>query len=152
MTEHPDYESIEPPPEKRPPEYTCYEKRAEIVRLWKESNDPYTEISPTQLSERYDQAKSTLHDDIEIVKDYLRENIGRDDELKNDIGFDRSIQKLEKEGKWFKAAKVRKLKWGWLQEAGEKDKQPDKHELTGENGGPVELNLNETVVETGYGE
>jgi predicted RNase H-like nuclease (RuvC/YqgF family) len=141
MTEHPDYESIEPPPDKRPPAYTCYEKRAEIVRLWKKSNDPYTDISPTKLADRYDNAKSTLHDDIEIVKEYLREHIGRDDELKNDIGFDRSIRNLEEQGEWFKAAKVRKLKWEWLQEAGEKNKVPDKQELMGEDGGPVDYSL-----------
>jgi predicted RNase H-like nuclease (RuvC/YqgF family) len=148
MTEHPDYESIEVPDRKRPTEYTCHEKRAEIVRLWKESTDPYTEISPTTLSERYGNVKSTLHDDIEIVKKHLRERIGTDDELKSDLGFDRSIRNLEEQGKWFKAAKVRKLKWEWLQASGHKEKQPDKTELTGEGGGAVEFNYTEEIVET----
>ena len=131
MTEHTDYESIEVPDDKRPPEYTYNEKRAEIVRLWKESNDPYSEISPTRLAERYDQAKSTVYEDIEKVKEYLRENIGTDDEIKTDLGFDRAIRKLESQGEWYKAAKVRKLKWEWMHESGQKEKEPEKHEVDG---------------------
>lgn len=144
MTEHRDYESIDVPENKPPTEYTCGEKRAEIVRLWKESNDPKSEISPTKLADRYGNVKSTLHDDIEIVKEYLRENIGRDDEVKSDLGFDRSIRNLEEQGEWYKAAKVRKMKWEWLQESGHKDKPPDKHEI--ETEGSQELTITREVV------
>jgi hypothetical protein len=148
MTEHRDYESIDVPEHKHPEDYTCGEKRAEIVRLWKESNDPKSEISPTKLAERYGHVKSTLHDDIEIVKEYLREQIGEDDELKSDLGFDRSIRNLEQQGEWYKAAQVRKMKWDWLQEAGHKDKEPDKleHEHSGDGGGP----MNVAVVREAY--
>jgi hypothetical protein len=132
MTEHPDYESVDVPTDKRPTEYTAYQKRAEIVRLWKESRDPYSEITPTNLKDRYGNVKSTLSDDINIVKDYLRTNIGRDDEIKTDLGFDRSARKLEEQGKWYKAAKVRKMKWEWLQESGNKEKQADKVDVGGE--------------------
>lgn len=138
MTEHIDYESIDVPEDKHPTDYTYNEKRAEIVRLWKESNDPYSEISPTKLAKRYGQTKSTLHDDIEIVKEYLREKIGKDDELKSDIGFDRAIRKLEQQGKWYKAAKVRKMKWEWLHDSGIKQKEPEQIEHTG-NGLDVEI-------------
>jgi len=135
MTEQIDYQAVEVPEDKRPPEYTYTEKRAEIVRLWKQSNDPYTEISPTRLAERYEQAKSTLHEDIEIVKEYLRENIGTDDDIKTDLGFDRAIKKLEEQGKWHKAAKVRKMKYDWLHETGHKDKEPEEYEI--EHDGPI---------------
>ena len=138
MVENIDYSAIDVPDEKHPTEYTCHEKRAEILRLWRESNDPYSELSQTQLAKRYDNAVSTIHNDFEVVKEFIRENIGKDDELKSDLGFDRSIRKLEEQGKWYKAAQVRKMKWEWLQESGHKAKQPDKHELSGPDGGPIE--------------
>ena len=132
MTENIDYRQIQPPEDKPPQEYTYNEKRAEIFRLWKEANDPYAEINLTRLSERYGNAVSTIHDDVQIVKDFIKDNLGDEEEIKTDVGFDRSIKQLEQAGEWYKAAKVRKMKWEWLHDTGIKDKEPDKHEIGGE--------------------
>jgi len=131
MTGNIDYREIQPPEHKHPKEYTYNERRSEIFRLWKESNDPYAEISQTQLSKRYDMAVSTIHDDIQIVKQFISENLGEEEEIKTDVGFDRSIKKLEQNGQYYKAAKVRKMKWEWLHNTGIKEKEPDKHEVDG---------------------
>ena len=131
MTEDIDYREIQPPEHKHPEEYTYNERRAEIFRLWKEANDPYSEISQTNLSQRYDMAVSTIHADVQIVKEFIRENLGDEEEIKADVGFDRSIRKLEEQGEWYKASKVRKMKWEWMHDTGIKEKEPDKHEVDG---------------------
>ena len=141
MTENIDYREITPPEDKPPQDYTYNEKRAEIYRLWKEANDPYAEINLTKLSERYGNSVSTIHDDVQIVKQFIKDNLGEEEEIKTDVGFDRSIKKLEKEGKWYKAAKVRKMKWEWLHDTGIKDKEPDKQEITGESGNPLNVTI-----------
>lgn len=128
MTGNHEYAEVDVPQSKHPTEFTFVERRAEIFRLFREASDPQSELSQTELAERYDMAVSTIHDDFNEVKAYIRERVGEEEEVKTDLGFDRAVRNLEQQGEWMKAARVRKMKWEWLFDTGAKEKEPDKHE------------------------
>ena len=67
-----DYYHVEPPSEKDPPQYSTYERRAEVLDILIASRSPKS-VNRTRLAERYDVAVSTITRDIDRLGEAVSE-------------------------------------------------------------------------------
>ena len=149
MSEHTDYKAVAVPDEKPPTEYSYVERRAEILSLIEQAGHPDA-LNMAQLARRYETSRSNVYKDFQRLKDFYRDRIGDDARVKSDWAYNKIIQEHMDNREFDKARKALDSWNGWLQDTGEQEKEPDKHEVTGEDGGPLEINMSETVVETDY--
>jgi len=138
MTSNPDYATLPVPDGTSPEEYTWPERRSEIYNLIEEAGHPRNlERTQEQLGKRYSVSQRQVSDDIQAIRDYEAENVGEDVRANTSFVCEKAVRELMDDGEYEAAAKLQMQYFEWLQDAGEEDKQPDKHELTGEDGGPL---------------
>jgi hypothetical protein len=148
-----DYATLPVPDDTPPQDYTWPERRSEIYNLIEEAGHPRNlERTQEQLGKRYDVEQQQISDDIQAIRDYEAGHVGDDVRANTSFVCEKAVRELMEDGEYEVAAKLQMQYFEWLQEAGEEDKPADKHELTGEDGGPLQIELTETVVETGYDE
>lgn len=147
MVDTPDYLAIEPDAEKQPPEYSYVERRAEIAKAIRQQGHP-TGFNYAQIGRKYDVSREQVRKDFERLKTYFREQIGEDAKATSDLGYRKIVREHLSNGDLEKARRALDSWNGWMFDSGVQEKAADKKELTGENGGPVEVAFNEEIVET----
>lgn len=146
-----DYSSIPIPEDKPPEEYTFNERRAEILRMIERKGHPWG-FNYSQLGRRYGVSHTTIRKDFDRLKEWYRDRIGEEADFSSEIAYKRIIQEHLDNGEMDKARKALDSWNTWLQDTGRQEKEPDKHEVQGEGGGPLQIELNETIVQTNYDE
>jgi hypothetical protein len=131
-----DYSQVTVPEDEPPEEYHWTERRAEILQLIEQKGHPWG-FNKSQLSRRYGVSDQQIHDDFDRLKDWYGDRIGEDAAVSSDLAYRRIVQKHMDNGDLEKARRALDSWNGWLQDTGEQQKEPDKHEVMGENGGPL---------------
>ena len=136
-----DYEAINIDTSKPRSEYHYTERRAEILQAIKKKGHP-SALNQASLAREYDVSEAQISKDMNVLREYIVDNIDttRVDAITQQV-YQTSIQELLDQGEYEKAAKVTE-KWNnWLFDRGKVDKEPDKHEHTGEGGSPLEISI-----------
>lgn len=141
MVANVDYSAIPVPDEKRPPEYTYNERRAEILQLIEQKGHPWG-FNYSELGRRYDVSHETIRKDFALLKDWYQDRIGEDAKVSSDLAYRRIVQEHMAAGKYDKARRALDSWNDWLWELGEQERAPDTLEVSSEGGGPI------MVVET----
>jgi len=130
-----DYSQIPVVPNDKPPEeYTYNERRAEILQLIERKGHPWG-FNFSELGRRYGYSHKTISKDFDILKEWYQERIGDDARTASDLAYRRIVQEHMDNGNYDKARKALDSWNGWLQDTGEQEKEPDKHEV--EHDGPI---------------
>jgi len=138
MSSNPDYATLPVPDGKPPGEYTWPERRSEIYNLIEEAGHPRNlERTQEQLGNRYGVSQRQISDDIQAIRDHEAETVGDDVRANTSFVCETAVRELMANGEYEAAAKLQMQYFEWLQEAGEEDKEPDKHEVMGEDGSPL---------------
>lgn len=160
MSDQPNYQRITPPPDKDPEDYTYVERRAELYEMIDQQGG-YRNLDRSQraLGERYGVVHRTIQKDIQRVLEWKHEHIGEHAESELSIVQSRGVQdyleaaKEHREKERYeeaadcmaKAYELASNHFEDLQEAGLKDKAPDKTEIGG-TGTPLEIIINDSVT------
>jgi hypothetical protein len=127
----PDYASLKPPDDVPPEDYSCHERRADMLRLVVAAGTP-GKIVQSDLAGRYDVHDSTISRDMDRLRESINEALGRDAALTSKSIFERVTQDLLNENDWRakKAAFDAVMDWNkWLQDIGEQERAPQKSEV-----------------------
>lgn len=142
-----DYSQVAIPEDAPPEEYHWTERRAEILQMIERRGHPWG-FNKAQLGRRYGVSDQQIHDDFDRLKDWYQDRIGNDAKTSSDLAYRRIVQEHMDNGDYEKARRALDSWNGWLQDTGEQDCEPDRHEVSGEGGGPIEYEVTRTVVST----
>lgn len=131
MGTNPDYYHVDVPQGKDPEDYHYTERRAEILQLILDRGTPHG-IKQARLAERYGVSESQISQDMDRLRSHVDQHLGREAKMTTRAAYQQTVQKLQEEGEWKKAWDV-VMEWNrWLQDIGKQEKEPDKHEISGE--------------------
>ena len=131
-----DYSAIPVPDEKPPAEYTYHERRAEILQLIEQKGHPWG-FNYSQLGRRYGVSHEQIRKDFKRLKTWYQDKIGEDAKTASDLAYRRIVKEHMDNGELEKARKALDSWNAWLEDRGIQEKEPDKHEVAGEGGGPI---------------
>jgi len=128
-----DYPSVKlPNPEETPhSEWDANQRRKHIMSLYRDSYSPQ-EINKTELAKKFDVSRETIYRDIRILRKWFNKNLDKDFENIANRTIRWAIKELRNEGEAKKAVDVTMDWQEFLQEEGEKEKQPDKVQVGGD--------------------
>jgi len=129
-----DYSQIPVPDSKAAEEYTYNERRAEIFQMIERKGHPWG-FNYSQLGRRYGVSHEQIRKDFKKIKDWYGDRIGADAKATSDLAYRRIVQEHMDNGDHEKARRALDSWNGWLQDTGEQDKEPDKHEI--DHDGPI---------------
>lgn len=139
-TDGPNYRSIAVPQHKRPEDYDYLERRSEIYNLIREAGSPHAIAPQKQLADYYDVAESTISKDMKRLKEFIMETEGEGVAFDTRVRFEKTVQELQKEGKWKQAWDVTMEYNEWLADAGFISLEPKQ----------VEMSIEENRATDGY--
>lgn len=149
MVSEPDYSAIPVPDEKEPEEYTYNERRADILKRIEEKGHPW-DFNYSELGRKYDVSHTQIRKDFDRLKEWYQDKIGNDSMVASELAYRRIIQGHLDSGDFNKARKALDSWNSWLQDTGEQDKEPEKHEIDAEHrteDAPMEVNIRHVGVD-----
>jgi len=128
MTEETDYENIPIPDGKDPADYKWTERRAEILQIIKRVGGPW-EVKQVDLARRYGVSESQISQDMDRLRSYLSEQIGRDAKMLSRVLLEKAVShRLDDDDPESAFGLV--MQWNtWLQSIGEQEQAPARHEV-----------------------
>jgi len=137
---HANYREINPPDDRDPEDYTPAERRAQIFDLIERAGH-YRNLQQSyrELGRRFGVSHETIRKDINRVLEWKRENLSPHAEAELETLKTRAVQDLLDRGEVVDAYKIMSEHYGNLQEMGEREKQADKHELSGDAANPLNV-------------
>lgn len=127
----PDYYQVDVPQQKPPEDYTYVERRAEILGLILERGSPHG-VKQVRLAERYDVSESQISQDMDRLRSHIDNHLGRQAKMTTRAAYQKTVKELQSQGKWKEAWDVI-MEWNtWLQDLGKQEKEPERHEISGE--------------------
>lgn len=127
MSDHIDYAAIGIPEDGPPDDYHYTTRRAEILQMIESAGHPKL-LNQARLGERYGCDKSNIHNDLDVLGEYIAENLGSRRELVVESVFQRAVEGLTKDSEWRKAAQTAKDYDEWLTERTEMEELTDRIE------------------------
>lgn len=122
-----DYATLPIPDDKLPSEFTYGERRSELYDLIEQAGHPRNlERSQEELGKRYGVSQRQISKDIERIRQYEAERVGRDADANTEFVLQRSVRGLLEDEAWRDAARSQLDYYGWLFDIGEREKTPDK--------------------------
>jgi hypothetical protein len=153
MTDHPNYRALNPPDDKPRDEYTYTERRSELYDLIEQAGHYRNlERSTRDLGNRYGVSHETIRNDIQAIHEWKAEHLGDNASAELQTLKTKAVQDALDRGDSVEAYELMRKHFETLMEHGAVDSAADELEVSGGGGGPIEIALNETVVETGYDE
>jgi hypothetical protein len=134
-----DYKKISLPEDKSEPEYTYVERRAAILQIIERKGHPWG-LNKSELGRRFNVSDVQIHKDMDRIKEYYSDLIGKHAKETTEIAYRRILQEQLDEGDYEKARRTLDSWNSWLQDTGHQEQEPDQHEVAG-NG--IMVNLNE---------
>lgn len=138
MGDTPRYLEIDPPSEKPPTEYTYVERRAEIAKAIRQQGHP-TGFNYAEIGRKYDVSREQIRRDFGRLSDYFADRIGDGAQEFSDLAYRKIAREHMANGDLEKARRALDSWNSWMFDSGVQEKEPDKQELTGGGGGPVEF-------------
>lgn len=133
-----DYATLPIPDDKPPSEYTYGERRSELYDLIEQAGHPRNlERSQAELGQRYGVSQKQISKDIKRIRQFEAERVGCDADANTEFVIQRAIRGLLEETEWREAARTQLDYYNWLFDIGNKDKEPDKSEVSGPDGDPI---------------
>lgn len=129
---HANYREINPPEDKPRDDYTPAERRAELFDAIEQAGH-YRNLqrSYRQLGSKYGVSHETIRKDINRILDWKRENLSPHAEVELETLKTKAVRELLEEKEYARAYKIMSEHYENLQEMGEREKEPDKHEVEG---------------------
>lgn len=127
LTNQPDFMEVVIPDDKARPDYSWQQRRAEILQAMIEKGHP--RLNQSDLARQYDVSQSQIYEDLQVLKAYMAENIGRDFKSWAATLLRGSIQDLVDQGKPDKAVKVLGEWKDFMFDTGRLDKAAEKHKV-----------------------
>jgi hypothetical protein len=113
MTGQIDYESIELPDSRSYDEWTYAQRRAFVLFAIREVGHPNA-LNQRSIARQFDVDPSTIHNDLDVLSEYLNDTLGDRRVLTTDTVVQRSIRGLLDEEEYRKAAKTA-MEWSeWV--------------------------------------
>jgi len=126
-----DYYNVDVPEAKDPEDYTYVERRGEILSLILKRGSPQG-INQSRLADRYDVSESQISQDMSRLREHVERTLGQHAKMTTRAVYQETLQKLKEEGEWKKRWDV-VMEWNeWLGDLGIQEREPDKHEISGE--------------------
>lgn len=125
-----DYSEVVIPEQKAPEDYTYTERRAEILKLMERKGHPHG-FNYSKLGRRYGVSHVQISKDFTILKEFYRENIGSSAKETSELAYNRILQGHLDNGDLEKARRALDSWNDWLFDIGAQEKEPDKHEHSG---------------------
>lgn len=123
-----DYDKI-PLPENTPKEqWSTYERRRWVLDHVAELGNP-RKINKQAVADKFDVDRRTIYSDLDVLGDYIVENLDREHVFVADAVFTNAVEELQANGDYWKAAKTTKLWFEWLTELGVIDKAAEKLDI-----------------------
>lgn len=149
MTDHPNYRALSPAEEKPRTDYTYAERRAELYdAIERAGHYRNLERSTRKLGDRYGVSHTTIRKDIQAILDWKSNHLGENVDAELETLKTKAVQEALEEGEAGKAYSIMSEHLQNLQSLGIKEEEPDAVEVSGPDGGPLEVTVENTVVET----
>lgn len=100
-----DYASVDIPDDKPPEEYHYTSRRAEILKLLEEAGHP-RRLNQSRLADRYDCTPSNIHNDLDVLAEYIDDNLGSRRIMVTETVFHRAMEGLLDREEYRKAAQT----------------------------------------------
>jgi len=105
MTRSIDYRSIDVPEDEDPTEYTFAERRADVLHELDRVGHPRL-LNQSELAQRYGCTRPNIHNDLDVLAEYVDDRLGDRRTLTTSAVLDRCITGLLDEGEYRKAART----------------------------------------------
>lgn len=129
-TNHPDYKTI-PIPEKPKSEFTWQQRRSQLYNWIESAGHPRNlERSQADIAREFDVSQPQISKDIAAIKEYEADNIGEDAEAETQLICKSAVRKLMDDEEHERAAKLQLDYYDWLFDTGEREKEPEKHDVS----------------------
>jgi len=127
---HANYREINPPDDRARPDYTVAERRAEIFDMIERAGH-YRNIqqSYADIGDRYGISHEQIRKDINTILKWKKENLAPHAKVELETLKTKAVQELLDQGEYADAYAIMSEHYTNLQEMGEEDKEPDKHEV-----------------------
>ncbi|WP_423744755.1 hypothetical protein V5735_01550 (plasmid) [Haladaptatus sp. SPP-AMP-3] len=102
-----DYESVEIPTDKSPEEYHYSQRRADILRQVNDVGHPRL-LNQRELADRYDTSPPNIHNDLQVLAEYLDGRLGNRRVMVSETVFNKAISELIEDRQWRDAARTLK--------------------------------------------
>ena len=143
MGDHPNYRALNPPKDKDREDYTYAERRSELYdAIDRAGHYRNLERSTRELGNRYGVSHTTIRKDIQAILDWKADHLGENTTAELETLKTRAVEKALEDNEPEKAYSIITTHLRNLQSVGEVEQTPDKHEVTGEGGNPLEVTIN----------
>lgn len=127
-TKYKDYSEVPIPTNVDPKQYTADQRRAEMFQFQRLAGNPWN-INLTEMAKRYGKSVGMIGNDIKCLQ-YTWRLIGMTLRRTAPIVFVNSIENLQKQGDYYKAAKVMEMYTTYAMKVGEIETVPEQHVIT----------------------
>lgn len=141
-----DYYQVTIPDDKPLEEYHWTQRRAYILERIIEAGTPKV-INQTRLAEKFDTTQTNIHKDIQRLKEYIKDNVGRDAVFQSEMLYRKGIKEYVESGNYKKAVDILESWNNWLFDIGAKEKAPEKRQVDQKS--KVEIVYNDPFTEEG---
>lgn len=124
-----DYLQVNIPKDKPKDEFTCNERRADIVKMMEEKGHPWG-FNRSNLAEDYGVSAKMVCKDFDVLKKYYLNQVGRDAKKVSEMAYRKIVREHMKSGEYEKARKALESWNKWLQSTGDQKKEPEKVEVS----------------------
>jgi len=126
----PEYREVPLPDDKPRSEYTYVERRAAILKIIEKRGHPWG-LNKSQLGREFGVSDAQIHKDLDRLRDYYSNRIGTEAKVTSELAYKRILKDQLENNELDKARKTLDSWNSWLQDTGEQEKEPDKHEVEG---------------------
>jgi hypothetical protein len=142
MADHPNYRALSPPADKAPDEYTYVERRAELYDLIEQAGHYRNlERSTRDLGARFGVSHTTIQKDIRRILEWKADNLGQHIDAELETLKTKAVREALDNGEAAKAYSIMSQHLRNLQSLGIKGETPDQLEVSGPDGGPLNVTV-----------
>lgn len=136
------YREVSASEDKSPEDYTTAERRAAIFDRIEQAGH-YRALQRTyrDLGEHYGVSHTTIRNDITAVLEWQEQNLSPHAEAELETLKTRAVERLLEQGEPAEAYELMRKHYEALQDMGERERPPDKHEVSGPDGGPLQREI-----------
>jgi DNA-binding FadR family transcriptional regulator len=136
------YREVSAPDEREPEDYTTAERRAAIFdRIEQAGHYRALQRSYRELGDHYGVSHTTIRNDITAVLEWQKDNLSPHAEAELESLKTRAVEQLLEQGEPAEAYELMRKHYEALQDMGERERPPDKHEVSGPDGGPLQREI-----------
>lgn len=138
MSNEPNYRAINPPNDKPRDEYSYVERRAELYDLLEEAGHYRNlERSTRELGNEYGVSHTTIQKDIKRLLAWKADHLGENAHAELETLKTKAVRDALDNNEPGEAYSIISQHLSNLQSLGIVEKEPNKHEMSGEEGGPI---------------